>query len=104
MSLPPELKCSLSRLWVLRRVWLPIAFLMLCMIVIGFILGNNSATAHYKKSLSDVEDVYRKAGEKSRVILSQCIDNNAKLTARLAELGERFADDQSRPVIVESGK
>lgn len=89
---------------MLRRVWIPSILLMLCMTVIGFIIGNNSATSHYKKALSEVDETYRQAGEKRRVILSQCLANNDKLTARLAELGDKVATALDKPVIVESDR
>lgn len=76
----------------MRRIWVPAIMLMGCMVAIGFIGGNASATSHYKKSLEEVDGAYRAASEKRRVILEQCISNNAKLTSRLAELGDKTAD------------
>lgn len=76
----------------MRRIWIPAIMLMACMVAIGFVTGNSSATAHYKKSLEEVDAAYRSASEKRRVVLAQCLANNDKLSSRLAELGDKTAD------------
>lgn len=92
VKLPNELRFALKRIWIMRRIWIPALALMACMVAIGFIMGNKTATDHYKKSLEEVDSAYRAAGEKRRVILEQCLSNNVKLTSRLTELGDKTAD------------
>ncbi len=76
----------------MRKVWMPAALLMICMVAIGFIMGNTSATNHYKQNLAELDASYKTAGDKRRVILEQCLANNDKLTSRLAELGDKTAN------------
>ena len=91
-NVPLELKFAIRRIWIMRRIWIPAGMLMACMVAIGFITGNSSATAHYKKSLEEVDATYRAASDKRRLVLEQCLANNDKLTSRLAALGDKTAD------------
>jgi len=82
-------KSAAKVFWRTRQFWTMITLIILGAMLVGYLVGNWTATTQARHMLSEQERAYNEASDSRKVILSQCLTNNAKLTTRLAELGEK---------------
>lgn len=86
-----DVKNSGSNFWRFRRFWFPALLVILCCIVIGYLVGNWTATSQARHTLAEQERAYKEASDARKAILEQCLNNNVKLTSQLAALGNKTA-------------
>lgn len=69
------------RVWKTRQFWAMVLPIVLSCMAIGYLIGAWYAT-----------NAYRDQSESRKLILSQCIKTNDKLTSQLTALGDKTAD------------
>ncbi len=78
--------------WHTRQFWLMALLIVASCVLVGYLIGNWSATRSARIVLEQQERAYREAGDARKAVLQQCLTSNAENSKRLAELGNKVAD------------
>lgn len=85
-------KTAAKMFWRTRSFWFCALLVISTCMLIGYLIGNWTAANGAKSVLAQQEQAYEEASEARKAILSQCLTNNERLTARLANLGDKATD------------
>lgn len=89
-------KTAAKMFWRTRSFWFCAMLVIGTCIMIGYLIGNWTAANGAKTVLAQQEQAYKEASDARKVVLSQCLTNNDRLSARLASLGDKTADALSK--------
>lgn len=78
--------------WRTRQFWLMMLLIVSSCILVGYLIGNWTATRSARIVIEQQERAYREAGDARKAVLQQCLTTNAENSKRLAELGNKVAD------------
>ncbi len=78
--------------WRTRQFWLMMLLIVSSCILVGYLIGNWTATRSARIVIEQQERAYREAGDARKEVLQQCLTTNAENSKRLAELGNKVAD------------
>ncbi len=78
--------------WRTHQFWLMVLLIITSCILVGYLIGNWTATRSAKEVLQQQEHAYNEASDARKVVLQQCLLSNEANSKRLAELGNKVAD------------
>jgi len=78
--------------WHNRQFWLMALLIVSSCIVVGYLIGNWTATRSAREVIAQQEKAYTEASDARRAVLQQCLVTNEANSKRLAELGNKVAD------------
>lgn len=78
--------------WHTRQFWLMALLIVASCILVGYLIGNWTATRSARIVIEQQERAYREAGDARKAVLQQCLVTNEQNSKRLAELGNKVAD------------
>lgn len=82
--------------WRTRQFWFCALLVIGTSLMIGYLIGNWTAANGAKSVLAQQETAYKEASDARKIVLGQCLSNNARLTAQLAALGNKATDALSK--------
>lgn len=74
--------------WRTRQFWLMMLLIVSSCILVGYLIGNWTATRSARIVIEQQERAYREAGDARKAVLQQCLTTNAENSKRLAELAK----------------
>lgn len=83
---------SLKVFWHTRQFWLMALLIVASCVLVGYLIGNWTATRSAREVIAQQERAYTEASEARRAVLQQCLTTNEANSRRLAELGNKVAD------------
>lgn len=83
---------SLKVFWHTRQFWLMALLIVASCVLVGYLIGNWTATRSAREVIAQQEKAYTEASEARRAVLQQCLTTNEANSRRLAELGNKVAD------------
>lgn len=78
--------------WRTRQFWLMMGLIVASCILVGYLIGNWTATRSARIVLEQQEQAYTEASDARKAVLQQCLATNEANSKRLAELGNKVAD------------
>ncbi len=78
--------------WRTRQFWLMVALVIVAALLVGYLIGNWTATRSAREVLHQQEHAYKEASDARKAVLQQCLVTNEVNSKRLAELGNKVAD------------
>lgn len=83
---------SLKVFWHTRQFWLMALLIVASCVLVGYLIGNWTATRSAREFIAQQEKAYTEASDARRAVLQQCLTTNEANSRRLAELGNKVAD------------
>lgn len=77
--------------WRTRHFWALASLIIISCLLVGYLIGNWTATSSARAVIAQQERAYKEAGDARKAVMKQCLTNNASLTAKLATLGDKTA-------------
>lgn len=77
--------------WRTRQFWLMMGLIVASCILVGYLIGNWTATRSARIVIEQQERAYQEAGDARKAVMQQCLTTNAENSKRLAELGNKVA-------------
>lgn len=78
--------------WRTREFWFMTLLIVASCVLVGYLIGNWTATRSAREVIAQQERAYNEASEARRAVLQQCLTTNEANSKRLAELGNKVAD------------
>ena len=83
---------SLRVFWHMRQFWLMSLLIVVSCVLVGYLIGNWTATRSAREVIAQQERAYMEASDARKAVLQQCLTANEDNSRRLAELGNKVAD------------
>ena len=84
-------KTAAKVFWRTRHFWAMASLIIVSCLLVGYLIGNWTATSSARTVIAQQERAYKEAGDARKAVMQQCLTNNASLTAKLATLGDKAA-------------